>query len=167
MSRTAIKELHTDDIKIDQKPAISGNPADRESEIINVDQIPNKDYLNELAFNDEPVTIRLEPSAEKNAPTAYLVAVNGKGCEVFQTGRWREILYMPVGVVLITKRKYVAVLAGAKFDSVQTDVGEAGSSEIVRNNINRFTSAVTAFSIIEDKNPQGAAWLTELRRRNM
>lgn len=158
--------LHTSDIKIEQKDDISDRREDRAPEIVRAEQLPQKDYLDELAFNEEPVTIRLEPSAEKNAAAAVPFWVNGKGCEIFENGQWREIIYVPVGRVFTTKRKYVAVMAAAKYDTISTVHGEAGSSDVIENRINRFTSAVAAFSVIEDKNPRGAAWLSELRRRN-
>ena len=158
--------LHSEDIKIEQKPVISDDPGERKPDVVLVEDVLNKDYVDELAFNEEPVQIRLEPSAEKNAPTSYPFWVNGKGCEVMIGGRWREMIYIPVGQVLTVKRKYLAVMATAKFDSVETVHGEAGQSENIPNNVSRKTSGVTAFSVIEDKNPRGAAWLSELRRRN-
>ncbi len=157
--------LHSDDIKIEQKPDISDDPAKYTGDIVKAERMLDKDMLEELAFNEEPVTIRLEPTAEKNAPTSFPVWVNGKGCEVFQNGRWYEIAYIPVGQVVITKRKYVEVIIRAKIDTLMTEVSEP-ESENPNNRIKRFTSAVHSFSIIEDKNPAGVAWLTELRRRN-
>jgi len=162
------KELHTGDIKIEQKGQIVGELlADREPEIIQADPSTMKEVAANLAFMDEPMEIRLEPSAEKNAPLSYPVWVNGKGAEVLMVdGKWREITYLPVGTPLITKRKYVAVLVTAKYDAITTDHDEPGTSEYVQNRINRQTSASVAFSVLDDKNPKGGAWLTELRRRN-
>lgn len=159
------RALHTDDIKIEQKKDVV-TAADRDGEIVIADKPLNKDYADELQFNEEPVTIRLEPSAEKNAPSAFPVWVNGKGCEIFENGKWRELAYLPVGRVLTIKRKYVEVIIRAKIDTVATEVKEP-ESETPNNVIKRFSSAVHSFSVIEDKNPKGAAWLTELRRRNM
>lgn len=162
------RAVHSDDIKIEQKSDIVGDTAlmDREPEVVVAQQLPKKDYLDELAFNEEPVTIRLEPSTDKNAATRFPVWVNGKGGEVFQQGRWFEVGYFPVGVPFITKRKYLAVIIGAKIDTVHTEVKEP-ESEHPNNVIQRFTSPVHSFSVLEDKNPRGAAWITELRRRNM
>lgn len=164
-------ELHTDDIKIEQKPDFVGNGSDnsdligRAPEIIAAQQLPKKEYLDELAFNEEPVTIRIEPSAEKNAALWHPIWVNGKGCEVWIGGQWREFTYLPVGEVVTVKRKYVEVLLRSKTDTVQTHVKEV-EGENPQNVIKRFTSAVVSFSIIQDKNPLGAAWVEELRRRN-
>lgn len=160
------REIHTDDIKIEQKRPIIGKPKEHEGEIVIGQQELDKNYADELKFMEEPVTIRLEPSAEKNAATAFPVWVNGKGAEVFQNGKWDEIGYLPVGRVLIVKRKVVEIIARAKVDTVHTKV-EDEDGERPKNVINRYTSAVHSFSIIEDRNPMGVPWLTELRRRNM
>lgn len=165
------QELHTDDIKIDQKSDIIGNGrdnsdlVDREPEIVRAHQLPNKKYLDELAFNEEPVTIRIEPSSDKNAALWHPIWVNGKGCEVWRAGAWREMTYIPVGQVMTIKRKYVEVLLRSKTDTVHTHVREV-EGENPTNTIRRFTSATVTFSIIEDKNPLGAAWVEEIRRRN-
>ena len=161
----ARRELHSSDIKIEQKPDISDAPDEREEDVVVAQQLPKKAYLDELAFNEEPVTIRLEPNTDKNAATAFPVWVNGKGGEIFQNGHWLEIGYFPVGRPFITKRKYLAVIVGAKVDTLHTEVREP-DSETPNNVIQRFTSAVHSFSVIEDANPRGAAWLQELRRRN-
>ena len=167
--------LNPDDVKIEQKPDIvlprdtfgenAGLP-ERDGDVVLVDRMPDKDHLTELAFNEEPITIRLEPSTEKNAPTSYPIWVNGKGAEVYQNGRWDEIAYLPVGKVITTRRKYVDVMIRAKFDAITTDVSDP-ESENPRNAIRRFTSAVHSFSVIEDRNPRGVAWLSEMRRRNL
>lgn len=165
--------LNSADIKIEQKPDIikaahdssAGIGRDDNGEIVIADKPFDMDYLDELAFNEEPITIRLEPTAEKNAPTSFPIWVNGKGCEIFVNGKWYEQAYIPVGKVITTKRKYVEVIIRAKLDTVHTEVSEP-DSENPNNVVRRFTSAVHSFSIIEDRNPKGVAWLTELRRRN-
>ena len=163
------KALHSDTVKIEQKDDIVGNVKneDRDSEIVLVDKPLHKDYLDALAFAEEPILIVLNPSTEKNAPNAYYVAVNGKGAEVFQNGRWDEIGYLPVGRSIIVKRKVVEIIIRAKIDRIDTQHDEIGSSENIINIVKRFTSAVHSFSILEDKNPRGAAWATEMIRRNM
>jgi hypothetical protein len=161
------RELHSSTLTIDQMADLVGDDAikDREN-IIRVDRLPNQDYLDELQFNEEPVTIRLEPSTDKNASGWYPVWVNGKGAEVLMNGRWIEFGYLPVGKTLVVKRKYVEVIIRAKLDTVTTDVLNR-ESENPDNIVRRFTSAVHSFSILHDANPLGAAWATELRRRYM
>lgn len=167
----AREELHTDDIKIEQKDDIIGNGRDnsdligRDGDIVQAQQLPKKEYLDELAFNEEPVTIRIEPSSDKNAALWHPIWVNGKGCEVWRGDAWREMTYIPVGQVITIKRKYVEVLLRSKTDTVQTLVREV-EGENPQNTIRRFTTATVTFSIIEDRNPLGAAWVNEIRRRN-
>jgi hypothetical protein len=161
----ARQELHSDTLKTEQKPPIL-DPSAYEGDIVLGEKIGNADYLDELAFMDEPVTVRLEPSSDKNAAMAFPIWVNGKPAEVFQNGRWDEIGYLPVGRVLTVKRKVLEIIIRAKVDTVHTKVREM-DSERPNNVIERFTSPVHSFSIIEDKNPRGPAWVTELRRRNL
>ncbi len=169
MARTATKEVHSEDTKIEQKPPIIADPHNRESEVIVAAKVMDKDYLAELAFNEEPVTIRISRSAEKNSANTIPIWVNGKGCEVWneQQKRWMEITHVPVERTIIIKRKYLANLAGAKQDRVETsgtdpeDIGKPGE-----NRVDRYTSALCAFSVIHDPSPRGHAWLNELLRRN-
>jgi hypothetical protein len=48
--------------------------------------------------------------------------VNGKGAEVWdeRTRKWMEFNFLPVGLPIITKRKYVEVLARSKSMKVNT-----------------------------------------------
>jgi hypothetical protein len=168
MGRQAVKHVHTDDIKIDQLPDTSADLKNREPEIIQCDPaVIDKDYMAELAFNEERVTIRIEPSSEKNAPTAIFCAVNGKGCEIwdYRRGQWVEKQYIPIGIEVTVKRKYVAVLASAKSTNVTTKHDDIGA-EIIQNRETRITSGLCTFSVTEDKSPKGHAWLTALRQRN-
>jgi len=159
------QELHSDTLPVDQRPPIT-DQSTYEGDVILTEQIGNKDYLAELEFMEEPVTIRLEPSSDKNAAMAFPIWVNGKKAEVFQHGRWDEIGYLPVGVPLIVKRKVLEVIIRAKTDTIHTSIQEM-DSERPNNVVQRFTSPVHSFSIIEDRNPRGPAWATELRRRNL
>lgn len=177
-------ELHSDDITIEQKPALViksqgqktrsrsddaleiDDPQHREPEIVRADpSIADVDYQAELAFMEEPVTIRLEPSTDKNAANVFACWVNGRGGEMLIDDRWVTVTYLPVGVEIVTKRKYLEVIVRAKIDTVQTDVIESPGQD-PENRVKRFTSPVHSFSVIEDRNPRGAAWLTDLRRRN-
>lgn len=159
------REQFSGDTKIEQKPDILDRD-DYDGDVILVDpDILKKEYQDELRFNEEPVTIRIEPSSEKNAAAHYPIWNNGKGAEVFQNGKWMEIGYLPVGRLLIVKRKVLAILVGSKIDRIETVVEEKHDQD-PDNKIRRFTSPVHSFSVLEDKNPRGGAWLTELVRRN-
>lgn len=161
----ARQELHSDTMKIEQKAPIL-DPKTYEGDIVIGEKIGDAEYNDELAFNEEPVTIRLEPSSDRNAASCYPVWVNGKKAEVYQNGRWDEIGYLPVGRQLIVKRKVLEIIIRAKVDTIQTQILEQ-DAERPNNMVTRSTSAVHSFSILEDRNPRGAAWATELRRRNL
>jgi hypothetical protein len=167
MSISPRREVYSEDLKVEQKAPIIGddNTDEQRRTIIKADPASlSKEYLEELAFNEEPVTIRLDPSTDQNAAKMVFVSVNGKGCEVFMNNRWIEWKWIPIGQVLIIKRKYLEVLIGAKQDKITTDYGSPGDENPI-NRVNRFTSSYQSFQVIEDKNPRGMAWLTELRRR--
>jgi hypothetical protein len=91
---------------------------------------------------------------------------NGRGAEILINDRWRECAYLPVGQVITTKRKYLEIIIRAKVDTVHTEIRNM-DSERPDNRVQRFTSPVSSFSIIEDRNPKGAAWVSEIRRRNL
>jgi hypothetical protein len=162
----ARQELHSDTLpKVEQRAPIV-DPSTYAGDVVIGEKIGDTGYLDELAFMEEAVTVRLEPSSDKNAAMAFPIWVNGKPAEVFQNNRWDEIGYLPVGRVLVVKRKVLEVIIRAKVDTVHTEIREM-DSERPNNVVQRFTSPVHSFSIIEDRNPRGAAWVTELRRRNL
>jgi hypothetical protein len=163
----ARSELHSETLpKIEQQPDIV-DPAKYDGDIILTDKEQmNADYAAELAFMAEPVTIRLEPSSDKNAATVFPIWVNGRKAEVFQNGGWQEIGYLPVGVVMTVRRYVLEVIIRAKVDTVQTRILDE-NGERPNNVITRFTSPIHSFSIISDPNPRGPSWVAELRRRNL
>lgn len=159
----AARELHTGDMAVGQHAPIvlaDDKPLEREQIILPLEKQMAGKYLADLAFAEEPVTIRIERSSEKFAPHSVDCWVNGVGAEILMKGRWIQTGYLPVGHVVTTKRKYVEVLARSKHDSVQTEVKKHEESE--ENVIDRHTSQKTPFSVIRDENPRGAEWLTRL-----
>lgn len=162
--KSSNKELHTDDLQVGQLPTITLNEdeaIDHEQIIIPVAGSLIKEQLSTLAFNEEPVTIRIERSSEKHAPKVVDAWVNGKGAEVLMNGSWVETFCLPVGLVVTTKRKYVEVMARSKTDNVTTKTGSTIEDSPL-NIIDRNTSSRTPFSVIKDINPLGVQWLTNL-----
>lgn len=158
--------LSTADVKIEQPRQIE-EAADRLNQVVAGDESILEDTVQaeRLAMGEDPVLIEITPSSEENAPTSYPAWVNGKGAEVFLNGQWLPVTYLPVGVAITVKRKYVEVLARAKTDHIKTVHDEANVA-LPRNTIQRTTSAVANFTVLEDPNPRGPAWLAEIRRRN-
>ena len=164
------QELHTDSMPIEQKSPISDDPTEYDGDIVLVDpelaKKASKDYLAELAFNEEPVTIRLQPTTDKNASKWLSVWVNGKGAEILVNGQWCEWKHLPVSEVITVKRKYIEVIVRAKVDVVTTPDMTQDAHIAEQNRMTRFTTPLQSFSVLEDRNSRGAAWLTELMRRN-
>ena len=163
--------LHSDDLPIEQLGPVT-DAADRDGDIILVDKDlkADPDYIAELAFMDEPVTIMLHPSSQENAPQHYPFWCNGRGAEVFQAGQWMTVTYLPVGQPLIIRRKILEIIARNKITTVRSGHLDAERDGVLSesrfNRLDRSTVAVCAFDLIEDRNPKGRAWLMEQRRRN-
>ena len=62
---------------------------------------------------------------------------------------------------ITTKRKYVEVLARSKTETVRTKTGDA-NQENPENTLVRSIARRASFSVLEDQNPMGRAWLTRL-----
>lgn len=161
------QEIHSDSLpKTEQLPPIM-DADNHDGDVVVVERTHEQDYLDELKFMEDPVTIRLEPSAERNAARWLSCWVNGHGAEVLINGRWLEFKHLPVGEVLTTKRKYVEVIVRAKTTSVTTPDMDQAADVAAGNRVDRQTTPVNSFSIIEDLNPKGLAWMRELRRRQL
>lgn len=159
------REFHSDKLKIDQLPPIVGE--DRPvGEVILADETIRQEYLEELAFMEEPVTIRIEPGTDRFAANWVSVWVNGRGAEVLVDGKWREWKHLPTAEILTTKRKYLEVIIRAKLTTIATPDKDEQAYVAVGNRILRPTTPSVSFSVLEDRNPRGTAWMTELRRRN-
>lgn len=160
------RAIESEDHPIEQLPPIGTDIYQREPEIQLVDRIDDKDWLETLAFNEDPVTIRIEESAEENAPQYHLVQVNGRGAEVLIDGKWLIFGYLPVGLQVVTKRKYLEVLLRSKRTRITHMQDDAGPNPALMNVAHRATSATMAVSIIHDPSPRAGAWVAELKRRN-
>lgn len=102
-----------------------------------------------LAFAEEPIVIRLEPSSERNAPRYASVSVNG------------DTKWIPVGVPVKLRRKHVEVLARAQPFGVETQTGTAmeanPANRVIKTPYRRFP-----FTVLKDDNPLGAKWLNKV-----
>jgi len=165
-----LSELDSRSVGIPQKPTITLPPitesVERESPIVLPEAPLVKADLDKLAFAEEAITILIHRSGERFAPrsTDY-IGVNGKGAEMLFKNGWVPIGYLPRGQSIVTKRKYVEVLARAKQDNVNSNYTQNSGQEDPVNFIERSTIATCAFSIIHDPNPLGAEWLSQLLRQ--
>ena len=145
------KELHTEEVRGRAKPAINlqdsvADIRDNEEIIVESNGL-DMVYFDELAFMEEKITIRLEPSADRYSPRFVDVAVNGR------------IEWLEVGKPIQVARKNIEVLARSKSDTFITIAPNTNDENPV-NMISRNTSQKYPFSVIKDPNPRGYQWLT-------
>ncbi len=145
------KELHTEEVRGRAKPTINlqdtvADIRDNEELIVESNGL-DMVYFDELAFMEEKLTVRLEPSADRYSPKFIDVAVNGR------------IEWLEVGKSIQVARKYIEVLARAKSDTFITIAPNTNDENPV-NMISRNTSQKYPFSVIKDPNPRGYQWLT-------
>lgn len=166
-TRTLQQEQESSNIRIEQPDDIEMPELDEafqaHQDIIkpNIEAL-KKQHLDNLKFNEEPIAIRIEPSNEENPPMFIDCWVNGRGCEIYHKGTgWTPVGAFPVGMPLVTKRKYVEVLARAKKINVKTIIVDPGA-ERPQNRVRRVVSQMAVFSVLEDRNPKGRAWLRSL-----
>jgi hypothetical protein len=157
------RATHTADMPLTQKDDI-----DLDSPIIHGEALPNmadnSAQMATLAFMEEPVTIRIEESGSSDFPETHVhVAVNGRGAEVHMNGQWVTMTWLPINQDLVTKRKYVEVLARSKSDNIKTRHEDANVDR-PQNRVERRTKSNYPMAIIEDRNPRGAAWLSGILR---
>lgn len=100
-----------------------------------------------MAFNEEPVTVMIHESTDENAENPVQVCVQGRN-QFFFRGRPQTV-----------KRKYLEVLARAKGTrySQRTD----GTAE-QQNQMHGHAALKYPFTVIEDRNPKGPAWLKHI-----
>jgi hypothetical protein len=153
LSTNSARELHSEDIPLRPYQALDMTQpqAVRPTDIIQSvdDDVLIGTYAEQLAFNEEPIEIRLEPRQERNAPRVQDVSVNGDR-------RW-----LPIGVPIRIQRKFVEVMARAQPYGVETDVGNA-TVDNPHNIIHKRPFRAVPFSVLHDPNPRGAAWLNKI-----
>ncbi len=165
------KETHAPDLhNVPTRETILSLDADPEhgEEIVVAEGPLNKAYQDALAFYEEPVSLRINPSSEKNAPKFHECWVNGRGIEFLtEDGKWRVNYpgvapgYVPVGVNFTTKRKYAEVLLRKRQDEITTDVQETPGQDPV-NKVLRQNLIKAPVTIIRDASPKGAEWLMRI-----
>ncbi len=158
-------EVNTGDMPVGQRADI-----DMDSKIIHGQGIINASgdtelntkFHEDLAFNEEPVTIRIEENSGSDFPETYVpVYVNGKGAEVFYNGRWQEVGWLPIGMEVTTRRKSVEQLARSKVEIVRTQHGDT-REEKPQNKVVRRNKSAYALTVLQDDNPKGREWLSRV-----
>lgn len=158
--------ISTDDVKVDQRDAfdlaIDAGPFVRpKAEIILTPEQLQKNYLDALAFADEPVEIYILPATEEYGAQFIPCWNNGDGIEVWERGKWMRYESAQRGVQFITKRKFVNILLASKTDARTTTV-EKIPGEHPRNMLRTLTSVNYPLQIIRDDSPKGAQWFRDM-----
>ena len=102
-----------------------------------------------LAFNEEKVVIFLHETTDPNADQRVFLSVNGRGVWLNRGQNYR------------IRRKYVERLARAKPEGIQT-VSARDADGNHTTHIRKSRALLYPFSVMEDKNPKGSAWLREI-----
>lgn len=167
--RRARREVNSADMPIEQMDDLSlalgeMDPLDRVRELEPVDpEVLNKQYAEALSFMEEPIHVMVQPmtTGERNPPIVVDCWVNGKGAEVFVNGRWHEFNCLPIGKPVVTKRKYVEALMGAKTTTIETPEDTPFAGEL-QQRIVRHTAAKVNIQILGDRNPMGIEWVRRI-----
>lgn len=107
----------------------------------------DKKTLDAVAFMEEPVKVMVHESTDENAQPIVDVYCNGTPQRFVR------------GMEQVVKRKFVQILINARTTSVRTRTGVEGGNVI--NQLTRHTAVRYPFSVIEDRNPRGGAWLRD------
>lgn len=114
-----------------------------------------------LAFLCEKVTVMLAEESDPNNPEPLVfLSVNGRG-PMPGGSPW-----VPRGVPVVMERYYVEGLARAKPISVQT-VDALDADNFKTKKIRRTSALRYPFTVIEDRNPRGSAWVRNLLARRV
>jgi hypothetical protein len=104
-----------------------------------------------LAFMEEPVKILVHESSDPNDPDpSPLLRVNGRN------------QYIIRGTEQTVRRKYVEVLARARKTGYTQSIRHDQVTGNVHQKMNPRTALRYPFSVIEDRNPNGSAWLRKI-----
>lgn len=169
--RSRKHELHTDDIKIEQREEVvqTGDPESLSDGPVKIDPVthPNlsKSYLDALAFNQEPVTVMFTPGQERFSAPFVDGYIAGVGIEVLSDdGTWLKIEQVPVNVEVTTKRMYVEIFARAKHTDVRAySSGVQANGTDPQNFFKESTMLKYPFVVIDDpRGAQGAEWLRKI-----
>lgn len=164
------KEHNSSDYKPQQRKARNLDVAqDDEPMIALAEGLADDDetYAAELAFLEEPLKIMImvpTMPGDKHPPRTVQCWVNGKGAEQLTNGKWMQCGWLPLGVPVVTRRKYVEVLLRSKTDMIHTEVihqGE-GVSASEQNIARRLTSGKYTLSVLADQSPRAHEWLSTL-----
>jgi len=116
---------------------------------VHTDVLGFKDKAAALAFNEEKLTIMIHDTTDENADQLVFLSVNGRGVWLERAQQYK------------ISRKYVEVLCRAKPFGIET----VQARDFMGNqttNIKKSSALRYPFSVLNDPNPNGAAWLRSI-----
>tara|TARA_R100000656_G_scaffold88902_1_gene64575 strand:- start:260 stop:820 length:561 start_codon:yes stop_codon:yes gene_type:complete len=116
--------------------------------------------LNEMAFQDEPVTIRIHPTGGKHKDPWMFCQVNGNAV-MLVNGAWKKVQRFPRSTTFTTKRYCVETIARAKIDEIEAGYDLPPNAD-PHNTISCTTTAAASFVVMKDESPRAQEWLEDL-----
>lgn len=156
VKRSYTRQTHSDELPTRPVEAIeTGSIADLAADIItSTEDLAAKDYLAELAFMEDKLTIRMHRGREKFSPQFVDFTVEGKTA------------WVQVETDTLLARKYVEVMARSQPMDIRTTshkIEDSPDAQTV-NKINRSTYSQFSFSVLHDPSAKGGAWLAKVMR---
>lgn len=102
------------------------------------------------AFMHEDVVVLIMPTTDPNAPPYATVNVNG------------DMKVIPRNIPTRVKRKHLEVLARMRETRWVQAVPEGYNGQIDMGSLRGHTGLCYPFTVIEDKNPKGGAWIANI-----
>ncbi len=142
-------ETHTSDMKVGQDADIilkDGAVAKGGVSLDAIDKPLHKNYLDDLMFMEELMTIMVNETTDQNAENPIPVGNNG------------QFVYFQRGQAVKVKRKFVdglIVKSGRVSTPEYSNPGGERAFKIVQQSAHKYP-----FVVIEDRNPRGVEWLT-------
>lgn len=158
------KEVHNSDFPLEQPRDIL---LPESGEIIHDANIVamEKQFFDDLAFNEEPVTILIDQPIGDFSPQTQDCWCNGKPPELFINGKWYPKAAIPLGIEVTTKRKYVEIMLRAKPYNVRTSHDQqTESNPNPENYVKRTASRAVNMSIIGDTSSKAREWQQRIMR---
>jgi len=124
--------------------------SDFASEFTTVDTPMQSDHVKELLFMEELVCIEIPKGRDAKNEEQFIDVGNNGVRQFIERGKAQWV-----------KRKFVEVLARAKREEITTpEFTDATGARATR--IDRTPALIHNFMLIEDKNPNGRAWLSRI-----
>ena len=144
---------------IESQALSSGDPASQDMPVTgNIDrdsfhqpfELVSEDHFEDLAelerFMNEPVTLMIDKTTERNAEQIIQLMCNGISQFIVR------------GKETVVKRKYLDILARAKVDQIETEEYVNPKNEKAIR-INHEPAHKYPFRVVRDDNPRGYGWL--------